>query len=154
MMIGQRLSPEEYSMSDRFTDLIGQVDVAFVVDTTGSMGPFIDAARAQIRSIADDVGRAGDLDLRFAVVEYRDHPPGDVVRRPPILSTTAMGPAGWTPTPSGGDAPEAVLDFGSPPTSMAGGGGPACSLATRRRTATATRAIWPEGCPAARRRTA
>lgn len=101
-------------MADRFADLIGQVDVAFVVDTTGSMGPFIDAAREQIRGIAEEVARAGDLDLRFAVVEYRDHPPQEpsFVARPYPFSDgddlqmvlDRLTPAG------GGDAPEAVLD--------------------------------------------
>jgi hypothetical protein len=101
-------------MSSRFADLVGQVDVAFVVDTTGSMGPFIDAAREHIRGIAEEVARAGDLDLNFAVVEYRDHPPQEVsfVARPyPFAEGEALQrvldllvPAG------GGDAPEAVLD--------------------------------------------
>jgi hypothetical protein len=101
-------------MSDRFAALIGQVDVAFVVDTTGSMGPFIDAARDHIRAIAEEVACTGDLDLRFALVEYRDHPPQETsfAARPyPFADGEQLQrvldllvPAG------GGDAPEAVLD--------------------------------------------
>lgn len=101
-------------MSERFTDLVGQVDVAFVVDTTGSMGPFIATARAQIRAIAEEVARTGDLDLRFAVVEYRDHPPEEasyVARPHPFDDGDGLQRAldGLTPS-GGGDAPEAVLD--------------------------------------------
>ena len=62
-------------MSEEFADLVGQVDVAFVIDSTGSMGPFIEAARQHVRAIAEEVAAVGDLDLRFAVVAYRDHPP-------------------------------------------------------------------------------
>lgn len=101
-------------MSDRFADLIGQVDVAFVVDTTGSMGPFIDAARRHIRRLVEEIGEKGDLDLRLAVVEYRDHPPQETtfVTRPHAFgdggalqaALELLQPAG------GGDAPEAVLD--------------------------------------------
>ncbi len=101
-------------MSDRFADLIGQVDVAFVVDTTASMRPFIDAAREHIRRIADEIGHAGDLDLRFAVVEYRDHPPQEttfVVRAHPFGDGDGLQQALEQLEPvGGGDPPEAVLD--------------------------------------------
>src|SRR6516162_3899281 len=60
-------------------NILDQVDLAFVVDTTGSMGTFIGAARKQmtamIRSLTEEV--AVRPDLRLAVVEYRDHPPQD-----------------------------------------------------------------------------
>jgi hypothetical protein len=101
-------------MTERFADLIGQVDVAFVVDTTGSMGPFIDAARQQIRTIAEEVAAKGDLDFRFAVVEYRDHPPQEpsFVERPyPFSDGDDLQTVLERLTPAGGgDAPEAVLD--------------------------------------------
>jgi hypothetical protein len=58
-------------------DALNQLDLAFVVDTTGSMGAFIGAARqhmiALLRSLTD--GALTRPDLRLAVVEYRDHPP-------------------------------------------------------------------------------
>jgi hypothetical protein len=98
-------------------DTLNQVDLAFVVDTTGSMGAFIGAARqhmiAMLRSLAD--GADVPLDLRVAVVEYRDHPPQDrsFVARPHAFEANLarcqkvindLKPDG------GGDAPEAVYD--------------------------------------------
>jgi hypothetical protein len=98
-------------------DPLAQLDVAFVVDTTGSMGPFIDAARehmvAMLRRLTG--GAAAPVDLRTAVVEYRDHPPQDtsfVTREygftcglPEVQEVIAkLKPDG------GGDAPEAALD--------------------------------------------
>ena len=57
------------------TDLIGQRDIVFVLDTTSSMGPFINAAKEHIRLIAQKAIKEGELSLRMAIVEYRDHPP-------------------------------------------------------------------------------
>jgi hypothetical protein len=56
---------------------LNEVDLAFVIDTTGSMGPFIKAAQSQMRAILEALARdpALSLDLRVAIVEYRDHPP-------------------------------------------------------------------------------
>ena len=98
-------------------DMLNQVDLAFVVDTTGSIGAFIGAARehmiALLRSLAD--GAETPPDLRVAVVEYRDHPPQDrsFVARTHAFETdlarcqkaiNRLSPNG------GGDAPEAVYD--------------------------------------------
>jgi hypothetical protein len=101
-------------VSDRFADLVGQVDVAFVVDTTGSMGPFIEAARRHIRRLVEEIGEKGDLDLQFAVVEYRDHPQQEasfVTRPHPFGDGVSLQAALELLQPSGGgDGPEAVLD--------------------------------------------
>jgi hypothetical protein len=98
-------------------DPLGQLDVAFIVDTTGSMGPFINAARehmvAMIRRLTRD--SQAPIDLCVAVVEYRDHPPQDnsfVTREYGFTNELAavqqviakLHPDG------GGDEPEAVLD--------------------------------------------
>ena len=95
-------------------DLLGQIDLAFVIDTTGSMQPYIEEARAHARREAERIATSGDLDLRFAVVEYRDHPPQDtsfVTRVYPF----GDGPAfeanlGVLVAHGGGDQPEAVWD--------------------------------------------
>jgi hypothetical protein len=94
-----------------------QVDLAFVVDTTGSMGSFIGAARQHmtdmLRALSAECGLP--LDLRLAVVEYRDHPPQDRTFAARSHGFTdnldkvqkviaKLSPAG------GGDAPEAVFD--------------------------------------------
>jgi hypothetical protein len=98
-------------------DTLNQVDLALVVDTTGSMGAFIGAARqhmiALLRSLAG--GAETPPDLRVALVEYRDHPPQDrsfVVRAHAFEADlarcqkviNALKPDG------GGDTPEAVYD--------------------------------------------
>ena len=54
------------------------LEVAFVVDTTASMQPHIDAVRRAVRELADEL--RSDLPVRFALVGYRDAvaaPPGD-----------------------------------------------------------------------------
>ena len=53
-----------------------QVDLAFVVDCTGSMGSYITQAQRHIIYIAENVTRTA-FDVRLALVEYRDHPPQD-----------------------------------------------------------------------------
>jgi hypothetical protein len=96
---------------------LSHVDLAFVVDTTGSMGAFIDAARRQMTATlrALTAESAAPIDLRLAVVEYRDHPPQDTTFTArvhgftPSLARAEKGIAGLTPE-GGGDAPEAVFD--------------------------------------------
>lgn len=93
---------------------INACDLAFVVDTTASMGPLIAAARAQLVAIIDRLSRAADVDLRVGIVEFRDHGPEDRFvyrvhpfsdRREQIQRTIdGLHPEG------GGDVPEAVLD--------------------------------------------
>ena len=95
-------------------EVLGPGDVVCVIDTTGSMGPYIKAARETAVKQAEGIAERGDLDLRFAVVEYRDHPPQDgtfVARKYPfgpgreLQATLDKLIAG-----GGGDRPEAVYD--------------------------------------------
>src|SRR5947209_9090351 len=96
---------------------LSQVDLAFVVDTTGSMGGFINDAKRQMTDMLRAATTAAPLpiDLRLAVVEYRDHPPqdrtfvarahgfeGDLGKAQKTIA--ALRPDG------GGDTPEAVFD--------------------------------------------
>ena len=93
---------------------INAVDLAFVVDTTGSMGGLIAAAQNQMVGMLLELTQAADVNLWLGVVEYRDHPPQDTMvykvhaftdnlqkAQKTIMSLKANG---------GGDAPEAVLD--------------------------------------------
>ncbi|KAK0726123.1 hypothetical protein B0H67DRAFT_572374 [Lasiosphaeris hirsuta] len=50
-------------------------DLLFLIDTTGSMGSYIDAAKNQMKSIVDDITDAffKEADLRIGVVSYKDH---------------------------------------------------------------------------------
>jgi Mg-chelatase subunit ChlD len=93
---------------------INAVDLAFVVDTTGSMGGLIAAAQNQMVTMLRELTQAADVNLWLGVVEYRDHPPQDNMvykvhaftddlqkAQKTIMSLKANG---------GGDTPEAVLD--------------------------------------------
>jgi len=88
-------------------------DLLFLIDTTGSMMSYIEAAKTQVKSIVSDIKEAffNEADVRIAVVSYKDHgdnnalqfldftPSADTVRSF-IDELTAHG---------GGDAPENVL---------------------------------------------
>ncbi|MEZ4884506.1 MAG: VWA domain-containing protein [Chitinophagales bacterium] len=92
---------------------LNQVDVCFVIDTTGSMGGFINAAKAQLLKVLERLSANNDINLQIGLVEYRDHPPQDksfVTRIYPLtadlkkmqMNINKLQPSG------GGDAPEAV----------------------------------------------
>ncbi len=96
---------------------LNQVDLAFVIDTTGSMGAFINTARGHMIAMLRELASASaiPIDLQVGLVEYRDHPPQDstFVTRPYDLTADleevqkvidALKPMG------GGDGPEAVYD--------------------------------------------
>lgn len=46
------------------------VDIVFVIDTTSSMGPYIDATRKAVAQLANEL--ADDTPVRFGLVAYRD----------------------------------------------------------------------------------
>ncbi|KAI1459989.1 hypothetical protein F4805DRAFT_455378 [Annulohypoxylon moriforme] len=54
------------------------VDLLFLIDTTGSMGPYIEAARKQVQDIVAEAKKAflNESPIRVAVVGYKDH--GDI----------------------------------------------------------------------------
>src|SRR4051812_48317854 len=93
---------------------INTVDLAFVVDTTGSMGTLIGAAQKQMIAMIRELAGAGALARRLGVVESRDHPPQDtlVSRVYPFTGDLAQAQQtinGLTAS-GGGDGPESVLD--------------------------------------------
>lgn len=53
------------------------LDVVFVLDTTGSMGPYLEEAKRYIREIISNIAKEGDLDIKVGLVCFRDHPPQD-----------------------------------------------------------------------------
>jgi hypothetical protein len=93
---------------------INHLDLAFVVDTTGSMGTLIAAAQDQMIAMIDALLSAAAIDLRLAVVEYRDHPPQDKLVYQVHAFTGKLKDAHRTirklSASGGGDGPEAVLD--------------------------------------------
>jgi hypothetical protein len=54
-------------------DELSQIDLAFCVDLTNSMTGFIEAARARMRDVLDGLTAGTDVDLRVALVGYRDY---------------------------------------------------------------------------------
>jgi hypothetical protein len=94
---------------------LNAIDLAFALDATGSMQPWID----QVRGIVVDLARAVSdsstrPDLRLALVEYRDHGPSVA---PPVASSPFLAdPQQFfralehVRCSGGADAPEAVVD--------------------------------------------
>ncbi|MFW9975969.1 MAG: VWA domain-containing protein [Candidatus Thorarchaeota archaeon] len=55
-----------------------KLDIAFVVDTTGSMKDDITAVKDSLFEIVNHItSRTEGLEIRFGIVSYRDHPPQD-----------------------------------------------------------------------------
>ncbi len=118
-----------------------RVEVAFVLDTTGSMGGLIDGAKRKIWSIARRIGEGRPRpDLRIALVGYRDLGDEYVTRvhdfsrdmdevHERLMAFQASG---------GGDTPEHVsaalgaavqqLSWSQGPTAPGGSGGPALQI--------------------------
>ncbi|MFW9932230.1 MAG: VWA domain-containing protein [Candidatus Thorarchaeota archaeon] len=97
-------------MSER----LGQLDLVFVVDNTGSMGPYIEQTKSKILEIIRTIKKEELCHrLRIGLVAYRDHPPEEtswVTQKFELTSDThkieenvkQMEASG------GGDGPEAV----------------------------------------------
>lgn len=110
---------EPYSADEMriVTDRIpGQLDLVFLVDATGSMGPYIDEVQRHLTSMIEAL-RASPLckSLRVAVVSYRDHPPEEQTYVTQVLSLTDDMDQVWVAVKKlsaygGGDGPEAVTD--------------------------------------------
>ncbi|EMS16381.1 elongation factor-2 kinase [Entamoeba histolytica HM-3:IMSS] len=54
-----------------------ELDLVFLCDTTGSMGSYLNAAQQSIEKIINTIIQSEKCDVRFALVEYKDHPPQD-----------------------------------------------------------------------------
>jgi len=91
------------------------LDLAFIMDTTGSMSSYIETARRNIHRVVDEISQSQRQSIRFALVEYRDHPPQDrtyVVRKHDFTSSVSTMKS-WldaSKARGGGDKPEAVAD--------------------------------------------
>jgi hypothetical protein len=92
---------------------LNEFDLAFVVDTTGSMGGLIAAAQRQMTEMIDALATAAAVDMRLGIVEYRDHPPQDSLISRAYPFTADLRAAKKTlqglKAGGGGDAPEAVF---------------------------------------------
>jgi hypothetical protein len=95
------------------------VDIVFAVDTTSSMGTFVNFAKAHMAKILEKLVESG-VDLKCGLVEYRDHPPEEssfVYRVHKFGKKETMGSHVEVSTQiarlsvdGGGDTPEAVYD--------------------------------------------
>ena len=97
------------------TKAFNQVDLCFVIDTTGSMGSFIQAAKQQLLDTMRLLSADNDIDLQVGLVEYRDHPPQDksfVTRVYPLTTNLQQMQKHINKlvADGGGDLPEAVYD--------------------------------------------
>ncbi len=98
------------------SDKLGMLDLVFVVDNTGSMGPYINTVKTEIVQIIRTIVKEELCHrLRLGLVSYRDHPPQEesfVVRKYDLTDDVSqieknvleMDASG------GGDGPEAVAD--------------------------------------------
>ena len=95
-------------------DVPGQeLDLAFIMDCTGSMGSYIETARRHIKEIVDEIVSSSNSDVRVALVEYRDHPPQDssFVTKTYNFTDSVFLVKLWlnaARASGGGDGPEAV----------------------------------------------
>ncbi|MFW9794485.1 MAG: VWA domain-containing protein [Candidatus Thorarchaeota archaeon] len=96
------------------SEKLGQLDLVFVVDNTGSMGPYIQNVKTKILEIIRTIKKEEMVHrLRVGLVSYRDHPPEEttyVTQKYELTPDTSrienyvmqMDASG------GGDGPEAV----------------------------------------------
>lgn len=91
------------------------LDLAFIMDTTGSMGSYIRSAKENIEAIVNEIIKTSKSRVRLALIEYRDHPPQDrsFVTRVHDFTESVGEMKRWLESAKaqgGGDSPEAVAD--------------------------------------------
>ncbi len=107
VLIALTLSPAAFAESRP------KIEVAFVLDATGSMGPWIAQARARIKAIAADLATGEPRpDARFALVRYRDRSDAYLTQTVPFTGDIEVMRAALDATRAkgGGDTPEAVVE--------------------------------------------
>ena len=99
--------------SNAQADIGPRIEVAFVLDATGSMGSYINQARERIRGIARDLSQGTPAPLvRFALVRFRDKSDAYLTQKKDFTGDVDRM-AKWldeTRAHGGGDTPEAVLE--------------------------------------------
>lgn len=93
---------------------LNKLDVAFVIDSTGSMGPYIAEAKKYAAHIISKIMFEKELDIRVALIAYRDHPPQDYSYVASVYDFGTIDEFNKNLAPldanGGGDRPEAVWD--------------------------------------------
>ena len=130
------------------------IEVVFVVDTTGSMSHFISEARTKIAETLAEIAK--NVRVGVCLIEYRDHPPEEssfVIRNHGFMDRQAFESLlARIEVAGGGDAAEAVLDGLNATTSLSWttktrliflvGDAPAHGIESEN-----TSDSWPTGCP-------
>jgi von Willebrand factor type A domain len=85
------------------------VDIAFILDTTGSMGEEIDAVRSTIAKVASTLGHE-NFRVRLALVEYKDRGDVFVTKVHPFSASSErfLADVAKVTASGGGDIPESV----------------------------------------------
>lgn len=125
MPVAQGQTPVKASASDTYsTDMlsfvagrdVGEIDLVFLVDETGSMGQYIEEVKRRLLEIIESIRQAPLCkSLRLGIVSYRDHPPQDrsfasrVVPLTDDISSIKKGVQRMQAS-GGGDGPESVTD--------------------------------------------
>lgn len=91
------------------------LDLAFIMDSTGSMSSYIKSVKENIQLIVQEIVESSKSDVRLALIEYRDHSPEDrtFVTRTHDFTDSVSVMKSWlwkTKARGGGDKPEAVAD--------------------------------------------
>jgi len=96
------------------SEKLGQLDLVFVVDNTGSMGPYIHNVKTKILEIIRTIKKEELCHrLRVGLVSYRDHPPEEttyITQKFELTSDTSLIEQNIMKMEAsgGGDGPEAV----------------------------------------------
>jgi len=96
------------------SEKLGQLDLVFVVDNTGSMGPYIHNVKTKILEIIRTIKKEELCHrLRVGLVSYRDHPPEEtsyITQKYELTSDTSLIEQNIMKMEAsgGGDGPEAV----------------------------------------------
>ncbi len=92
---------------------ISKLDLVFILDTTSSMGPYINAAKEGINNIFETIIKAESCHLQIGLVNYRDHPPQELTYITQVFDltddvNTIKANISATTHQGGGDLPEAI----------------------------------------------
>jgi hypothetical protein len=94
----------------------GELDLVFLVDATGSMGPYIEQVKMHLLQLVTAVKRSPLCQsLRIGLVTYRDHPPEDHTYASRVIAltddiSTVEREIEQLAASGGGDGPESVTD--------------------------------------------
>lgn len=89
---------------------VNRLDVAYVIDSTGSMQPFLDAAKKYLIDITTELAKQNNVDFASGISVYRDYCDSPTVETFPLTTSTSetQGILASLRAHGGGDNPEAV----------------------------------------------